>query len=239
MRYSYYDPYIWLEAKQKYAGICNKMRNQVEIRNEFQSLQYQSHKRAQKPVQGHKLHMVIIFCFPHSTKYPWLQGGGCPIPENTDCQAGWGPELPDLVEGVPALCGTVGLDELYMSLPTQTMLWLSFAPPFYPPRPQPVLSTAPRVAAGMFRQGNKFTAPPQCQGSEAGAQHHCFAGTSDVRGKRSEPTKATQQTQHLYLQTMICHLIVFFQEACLPRGRGGLYWSRLLISVKLRGLCYS
>lgn len=30
---------------------------------------YQSHKCAQKPVQGHKLNMILRFCFCHSTKY--------------------------------------------------------------------------------------------------------------------------------------------------------------------------
>lgn len=45
-----------------------------------------------------------------------------PIPENSDRQVGWGAELPDLIKGVPALCGRIGLDELYRSLPTQTIL---------------------------------------------------------------------------------------------------------------------
>lgn len=67
-----------------------------------------------------------------------------PIPENSDRQVGWGAELPDLIKGVPALCGRIGLDELYRSLATQTILLLGFALHFYPPRPQPVLGTAPR-----------------------------------------------------------------------------------------------
>lgn len=114
-----------VRGEAKYAGICTKMQNQEEIRNGFQSLLdfslYQSHECAQKPVQGHELHMVIGFCFPHSAKYPCYRGGGCLIPENTDCQVGWGADLPDLVEGVPAVCRRIGLDELYRSLPTQTI----------------------------------------------------------------------------------------------------------------------
>ena len=37
-------------------------------------------------------------------------------------QVGQGSEHPDLVSGVPARCGGVGLDDLYGSLPTQNFL---------------------------------------------------------------------------------------------------------------------
>ena len=40
------------------------------------------------------------------------RGGRCPIPGNTQGQAGRGSEQPDLVEGVPAHCRGVGLDGL-------------------------------------------------------------------------------------------------------------------------------
>ena len=32
------------------------------------------------------------------------RGGGCPIPEDTQGQVGWGPGQPDLAVGVPAHC---------------------------------------------------------------------------------------------------------------------------------------
>lgn len=41
------------------------------------------------------------------------QGGGrCPIAENIQNQAGWGYEMPDPVEGVPAFGRGVGLEDL-------------------------------------------------------------------------------------------------------------------------------
>ena len=51
------------------------------------------------------------------------RGGWCPIPRNIQGQAGRGSEQPDPVEDVPAHCRGVGLDDLEMSLPTQTTLW--------------------------------------------------------------------------------------------------------------------
>lgn len=213
MWYSYYDPCIWLEARQKYAGICTKMQNQVEIRNGFQSLQYfslyQSHKYAQKPVQGHKLHMVIGFCFPHSTKYPWLQGwwiqwlsgwmGGwvtwsswmwpCSLQENW---SRWALQVP--------------------SSPNYFMTML--CTPFLPSSATTCAESSTQLAA----DGNEFPAPPCGLGSKAGAQPSGFPGTTDVRVKGSDPAKATQQTQHLYLQRIICHLIVFCREACPGEG---------------------
>ena len=38
--------------------------------------------------------------------------GGCPIPGDVQCQAGWGSEQPDLAVGVPVHCRGVGLDGL-------------------------------------------------------------------------------------------------------------------------------
>jgi len=46
---------------------------------------------------------------------PWvraLEGSGGPIPGNIQDQVGQGSEQPDLVSGVPARCGGVGLDDL-------------------------------------------------------------------------------------------------------------------------------
>ena len=40
------------------------------------------------------------------------RGGRCPIPGNIQGQVGWGSEQPGLVEGVPAHCRGVGLDDL-------------------------------------------------------------------------------------------------------------------------------
>jgi len=41
-----------------------------------------------------------------------MRGGGGPIPGNIQDQAGQGSEQPDLVSGVCARCGGVGLDDL-------------------------------------------------------------------------------------------------------------------------------
>jgi len=43
-------------------------------------------------------------------------------PGNIQDQVGQGSEQPDLVSGVPACCGGVGLDDLWGSLPTQNFL---------------------------------------------------------------------------------------------------------------------
>jgi len=40
------------------------------------------------------------------------RGGGGPIPGNIQAQVGQGSEQPDLVSGVPARCGGVGLEDL-------------------------------------------------------------------------------------------------------------------------------
>jgi len=40
------------------------------------------------------------------------RGGGCPIPEGTQGQAGWGSEQSDGAVGVPAHCREVGLGGL-------------------------------------------------------------------------------------------------------------------------------
>jgi len=40
------------------------------------------------------------------------RGSGGPIPGNIQDQVGQGSEQPDLVNGVPARCGGVGLDDL-------------------------------------------------------------------------------------------------------------------------------
>ena len=40
------------------------------------------------------------------------RGGGCPIPGDTQGQAGWGSEQPDQAVGVPAHFRGVGLDDL-------------------------------------------------------------------------------------------------------------------------------
>ena len=40
------------------------------------------------------------------------RGGGCPIPGDTQGQAGWGSEQPDVAVGVPVHCREVGLDVL-------------------------------------------------------------------------------------------------------------------------------
>ena len=40
------------------------------------------------------------------------RGSGGPIPGNIQDQVGQGSEQPDLVSGVPACCGGVGLDDL-------------------------------------------------------------------------------------------------------------------------------
>ena len=50
------------------------------------------------------------------------RGGGCPIHGDIQGQDGWGSEQPDLAGGVPVHCKGVGLDELYGSLPTETIL---------------------------------------------------------------------------------------------------------------------
>ena len=50
------------------------------------------------------------------------RGSGGPIPGNIQDQVGRGSEQPDLVSGVPARCGGVGLDDLQGSLPTQNFL---------------------------------------------------------------------------------------------------------------------
>ena len=50
------------------------------------------------------------------------RGGRCPIPGNIQGQVGRGSEQPDLVEDVPAHCGGVGLDDLWRSLLTPTIL---------------------------------------------------------------------------------------------------------------------
>jgi len=44
------------------------------------------------------------------------------MPGNIQDEVGQGSEQPDLVSGVPARCGGVGLDDLYGSLPTQNFL---------------------------------------------------------------------------------------------------------------------
>ena len=44
------------------------------------------------------------------------------MPGNIQGQVGWGSEQPDLVEGVPDHGRGVGLDDLYRSLPNQTVL---------------------------------------------------------------------------------------------------------------------
>ena len=56
--------------------------------------------------------------------------GRCPIPGNIQGQVGRGSEQSDLVEGVPAHCRGVGLDDLWRSLPTpnHSMKWRSLAP---------------------------------------------------------------------------------------------------------------
>ena len=51
------------------------------------------------------------------------QGSGGPIPGNIQDQVGQGSEQSDLVSGVPAPCGGVGLDDLWRSLSTQNFLW--------------------------------------------------------------------------------------------------------------------
>ena len=40
------------------------------------------------------------------------RGGGCPIPTDTQCEAGQGPEQPALPVGVPVHCTAVGLGDL-------------------------------------------------------------------------------------------------------------------------------
>ena len=50
------------------------------------------------------------------------RGGRCAIPRNTEGQVGRGSEQPGLVEDVPADCSEVGLDDLFRSLPRQTIL---------------------------------------------------------------------------------------------------------------------
>jgi len=50
------------------------------------------------------------------------RGGRCPIPGNIQGQVGRGSEQPDLAEDVPAYGRGVGLDDLYRSFPTQTIL---------------------------------------------------------------------------------------------------------------------
>jgi len=49
------------------------------------------------------------------------RGGQCPIPGNVQGQVGQGSEQHHLVEDVTACCRRVGLDDLYRSLPTQTI----------------------------------------------------------------------------------------------------------------------
>jgi len=51
------------------------------------------------------------------------RGGRCPIPGDIQGQVGWGSEQHDLVEDVPDHCRGVGLDDLWRSLPTQSILW--------------------------------------------------------------------------------------------------------------------
>jgi len=50
------------------------------------------------------------------------RGSGGPIPGNIQDQVGQGSEQSDLVSGVPAPCGGVGLDDLWRSLSTQNFL---------------------------------------------------------------------------------------------------------------------
>ena len=50
------------------------------------------------------------------------RGCRCPIPGNIPGQIGRGSEHPDLVEDVPGHCRGVGLDDLWKSLPTRTIL---------------------------------------------------------------------------------------------------------------------
>ena len=40
------------------------------------------------------------------------RSGGCPVPGDIQCQAGWGTEQPDLTVGVPFYCREIGLDDL-------------------------------------------------------------------------------------------------------------------------------
>ena len=40
------------------------------------------------------------------------RGGGCPIPGDTQGEAGWGSEHPDVAVDVPVHCRGVGLDGL-------------------------------------------------------------------------------------------------------------------------------
>ena len=51
------------------------------------------------------------------------RGCGYPIPGSVQGHVGWGFEQPGLVEGVPDHSRWVGLDGLWRSLPTQTILW--------------------------------------------------------------------------------------------------------------------
>ena len=48
------------------------------------------------------------------------RGSGGPIPGNIQDQVGQGSEQPDLVSGVPARCGGVGLDDLRGPFPPKT-----------------------------------------------------------------------------------------------------------------------
>ena len=54
---------------------------------------------------------------------------GSLIPADSQGQAGWGSEQPDLAVGVPVHCWEVGLDDHQKSLPTQrlydSMIWLA------------------------------------------------------------------------------------------------------------------
>jgi len=43
---------------------------------------------------------------------------------NIQGQVGWGSEQPDLIQDVPAHCRGVGLDDLWRTLPAQSILWL-------------------------------------------------------------------------------------------------------------------
>jgi len=45
-------------------------------------------------------------------KHSVQRGSGGPIPGNIQDQVGQGSEQPDLVSGVPARCGGIGLDDL-------------------------------------------------------------------------------------------------------------------------------
>jgi len=54
----------------------------------------------------------VMHCFQHPVERVAQRGSGGPMPGNIQDQAGQGSEQPDLVSGVPARCGGVGLDDL-------------------------------------------------------------------------------------------------------------------------------